>query len=77
MPCVCRGYLELLHSGLDLSVAHVLLAHQVVVHAGLSVAHDEEGAAHLAHLHLLLLRGKALDGLVQSTYQPLPTCFVY
>ena len=56
-------YLELFHSGFDLGVAHVLLAHQVVVYPGLCVAHNEEGPAHLTHLHLFLLGCKALDGL--------------
>lgn len=41
-------------------VADVLLAHQVVVNARLCVSDDQEGAAHLTHLHLLLLGGGQL-----------------
>ena len=60
--------LELLHSGLDLGVAHVLLPHQVVVHTRLGVTHDEESAAHLANLHLLLLGRKALNCLEHKAH---------
>ena len=56
-------YLELLYGGFDFGVAHVLLAHQVVVHSRLCIAHDEEGPTHLTHLHLFLLGCEALDGL--------------
>lgn len=56
-------HLELLYSGFDLGVAHVLLPHQVVVHSGLCIAHNEEGPTHLTHFHLFLLGSKALNGL--------------
>lgn len=62
-PSNLRTYLELLHGGLDLGVAHVLLAHQVVIHPGLGISHNEERPAHLTHLHLFLLGRKGLNRL--------------
>jgi hypothetical protein len=41
----------------------VLLAHQVVIHPGLGVSHNEKRPAHLTHLHLFLLGRKGLNRL--------------
>ena len=60
---VCASYssttftdLELLDGVAHFAVAHVLLAHEVLLDPLLCVTHDQEGAADVAHLHLLRLQ---------------------
>lgn len=61
---------NLLNGFLELGVAHVLLAHEMVVDALLCIANDEEGSTDVAHFHLLLLGSCQLCCLLE------PVCFV-